>query len=366
MKEPMQILRVELGQRGYDICIGHGCLSDLGRRMTSLGFSSKAAIISNPTVAELYGSTTEQSLVHAGFESTLAFMGDGEEYKTLQTASDLWDMLLVERLDRKSPVVALGGGVVGDVAGFIAATYMRGIPYIQVPTTLLAQVDSSVGGKVGIDHKEGKNLIGSFYQPCLVWIDTRTLQTLPAREIRCGMAEVVKYGVIADADFFQFLEQEMEEIQNLNPETLSRVIYRCCQIKAEVVSQDETETGIRAILNFGHTIGHAIETLSDYQDLKHGEGVALGMLAETRLAMNRGICDREVYNRLLALLERIGLPVKIPPMDCSRLIHIMTVDKKSQQRTIRMVLPTRMGQVLLPQPVEPVEVQTALQQSMQS
>jgi len=272
--------------------------------------------------------------------------------------------LLQARLDRRSPVVALGGGVVGDVAGFVAATYMRGIPYIQAPTTLLAQVDSSVGGKTGIDHPEGKNLIGAFYQPKLVWIDTGTLKTLDAREVHCGLAEVIKYGIISDENLFQDLEENIEAILNLDTSIVGRVIRRSCEIKADIVSRDEKEGGVRAILNFGHTVGHAVEAELGYTEIRHGEGVAIGMVAETRLAVNRNMIAATAANRLRNLLEKAGLPVKIPKSAAERLIHRMTADKKSRSGKIRIVLPTEIGNVLLPQSVEPEELEPVLEELM--
>ena len=356
------IVRVELGERSYDIVIRNGSLHGLGEALGGFSFSSKAAIVSNPTVFDLYGETVLQSLRQSGFEVVCALMKDGEAFKNLETCCDLWDGLLAERLDRRSPLIALGGGVVGDVAGFIAATYMRGIPYVQVPTTLLAQVDSSVGGKTGIDHAEGKNLIGCFYQPSLVWIDTATLKTLDERQLRCGLAEIVKYGMIRDAGLFADLEEESESLLRLAPEVWGRVIGRCCELKAEVVAQDEREGGLRAILNFGHTIGHAVEASAGYRDVSHGEGVAIGMVAETRLAVGRGMAEETVFNQLEALLKQIGLPTEIPA-DASpkRLIRLMTVDKKAQEGAIRVVLPTSIGRVDLPQPVSPEEIEGVLE-----
>jgi 3-dehydroquinate synthase len=359
-----ELVRVELGQRSYDIRIGHECLADVGRELAEFGLSSKAALISNPTVDALYGDPVRSSLEEAGFEPVTALMEDGEEYKNIETVKSLWDQLLKARLDRRSPVVALGGGVVGDVAGFVAATYMRGIPYIQAPTTLLAQVDSSVGGKTGIDHPEGKNLIGAFYQPKLVWIDTGTLKTLDAREVHCGLAEVIKYGIISDENLFQDLEENIEAILNLDTSIVGRVIRRSCEIKADIVSRDEKEGGVRAILNFGHTVGHAVEAELGYTEIRHGEGVAIGMVAETRLAVNRNMIAATAANRLRNLLEKAGLPVKIPKSAAERLIHRMTADKKSRSGKIRIVLPTEIGNVLLPQSVEPEELEPVLEELM--
>lgn len=362
---PQNRVRVQLADRGYDIVVGHRTLAGLGAALQSFAFSPKAALISNPTVFRLYGQAVEQSLTQAGFEVIRAEMQDGEPFKNLATVSALWDRLLAERLDRKSPVIALGGGVVGDVAGFVAATYMRGIPYVQIPTTLLAQVDSSVGGKTGIDHPEGKNLIGAFHQPSLVWIDTATLKTLGARELRCGLAEVVKYGVIADAGFFAFLEKNLEALLRQEPEPLGRVIRRCCEIKADVVAKDERESGLRAILNFGHTIGHAVEAQAGYQQLKHGEAVAIGMAAETRLAIALGLTERSTLTRIESLLTKIGLPSRIPRQDPEALLHLMSVDKKAEVGAIRVVLPSRIGQALLPRPLASETLRPVLAEAMQ-
>lgn len=333
--------------------------------MKSLECSGRAALISNPTVMSWYGERVGRALREAGFDLVQAEMRDGEQFKNLDTCTRLWDALLKARLDRKSPVVALGGGVVGDVAGFIAATYMRGIPLIQVPTTLLAQVDSSVGGKTGIDHPEGKNLIGAFHQPRLVWIDTAVLDTLPTRELRSGLAEAIKYGVIADAEFFSFLEREMEAILRLEPGPTGRVVRRSCELKADVVARDEREGGLRAILNFGHTVGHAVEAELGYRDFRHGEGVALGMVVETRLAVRLGRSSEETLARLTALLRAAGLPICLPRIDTDRLLHIMTVDKKTQSGRLRVVLPERIGRVGLPEPVDANLLNDCLVQSME-
>lgn len=353
-------MKVNLGPRSYEIHFGHNILSKLGQAMSGFGFSSSAGLISNPTVYDLYGSVVERSLSESSLDVTKVLMEDGEEYKNLDTASMLWNRLLEKRLDRSSPIVALGGGVVGDMAGFVAATYMRGIPFVQVPTTLLAQVDSSVGGKVGIDHAQGKNLIGCFYQPRLVWIDLDTLSTLPERELRCGLSEVVKYGAIYDADLFSFLEKQAEALLKLEPGPIEKAVRRCCEIKAEIVAQDEQESGLRAILNFGHTIGHALETLGGYQDLKHGEAVSIGMIAESWIAVSRGLATKEVPQRLEELLQRIGLPVRSRKVDTEETLRVMTVDKKARGGKVRVVLPTQLGHVTFPQAVSAGELKTAL------
>jgi 3-dehydroquinate synthase len=256
----------------------------------------------------------------------------------------------------------LGGGVVGDLAGFIAATFARGLPLIMVPTTLLAQVDSSVGGKVGINHPDAKNIIGSFYQPAGVWIDTETLRTLPPRELRCGLAEVVKYGVILDAAFFASLERDVENIMGRDDKALRRIVIASCQLKADVVTRDEREeTGLRAVLNFGHTIGHAIEAVAGYDGpYQHGEAVAVGMAAEARLAARLGWIDTDAVNRLIQLLERFGLPTSAPGLDAGKLVAAMSRDKKNRQGKIRFVLPRSIGTVELTDAASPDDVRAVL------
>ena len=248
-------------------------------------------------------------------------------------------------MERGSSIAALGGGVVGDMAGFAAATYLRGIPYIQVPTTLLAQVDSSVGGKTGINHPAGKNLIGAFYQPSLVYIDLKVLETLPRRELVAGLAEVVKYGVIADEGLFVYIEEEIEKILELSMDSLNHIVKRSCQIKAEIVEVDEREAGKRSILNYGHTLGHALEAITDFKTYRHGEAIAIGMVYAARLAHRMRLCDTSVVERQRNLLKKIGLPVSIPKVDIDRLLVTMQIDKKVQDRRIRFVLPEKIGHV---------------------
>ena len=308
----METVRVELGERSYDIEIGTGTLGGLGAKMKALGLSGRVGVVTNETVGPLYAGAVLESLTGAGFAPLLLEIPDGEEYKSLAWAWHLYDRLLSARFDRKCALVALGGGVIGDLTGFVAATYMRGIPFVQVPTTLLSQVDSSVGGKTGVNHPLGKNMIGAFYQPRYVLADVATLNTLPQEEFLSGMAEVVKYGVIYDPAFFEFIETSREAILNKDPDTLCRMIKRSCEIKADVVGKDERESGLRAILNFGHTAGHAVESLTSYTGYRHGEAVAIGMVVAARLAHKSGLCGREVEARVESLLSAIGLPVKMP------------------------------------------------------
>jgi len=345
--EIFETVRVELGERSYDIEIGAGNMAMLGEKMRALGLTGRVGVVTNETVAPLYGGAVLASLGDAGFNPVLFEIPDGEEYKSLAWASHLYDRLLSMRFDRKCALVALGGGVVGDLTGFVAATYMRGIPFVQVPTTLLSQVDSSVGGKTGVNHPLGKNMIGAFYQPVYVCADVATLGTLPEAEFLSGMAEVVKYGVIYDAAFFSMIEEKRDEILKKEPRVLSQVIKRSCEIKAEVVSKDERESGLRAILNYGHTVGHAVESLTNYTGYRHGEAISIGMVIAARLAHKSGLCGRDVEVRVEALLSSLGLPVKFPDLPASGVLDAIAVDKKSEGGKVKFVLPTRIGEVVI-------------------
>ncbi len=295
----MRTVDVPLGQRSYPIFIGEGILSDLGRHCSRLELGRRCAVVSDSHVAQRYGRTAIASLKRAGFDAVLLTVPPGETSKSLKVVERCYDQLARHRLERKSFIVALGGGVVGDLAGFVAATYLRGIPFVQAPTSLLAQVDSSVGGKVGVNLKAGKNLVGAFHQPRFVLCDLAALATLSTREFRAGLAEVIKYGIIYDAALFAQLERDLPLLLKRDPDVLAGVVARCCQIKAEVVQQDETETGLRAILNFGHTIGHAIEAISGYGKFLHGEAISIGQVAgrealgqNIRFAFRRGGANR--------------------------------------------------------------------------
>lgn len=338
-------VRVELGQRSYDIVIGRGNLTGLGDGLMGFGFS-KIAVVSNPTVFNIYGRYVIDPLENSGFECLKILIPDGEEYKDYLWSYYIITELLKSRLDRKSCLIALGGGVVGDITGFVASIYMRGISFVQVPTTLLAQVDSSVGGKTGVNHSLGKNMIGTFFQPRIVWIDTDTLKTLPEREFLGGVSEVIKYGVIWDEDLFKFLRDNRESIITLDHSALTYIIRRSCEIKAEVVSRDEREAGLRAILNFGHTIGHAIETLTGYRKYIHGEAVSMGMRAEARLSMTLGIAKKGVDEEIRSVLSSYKLPVNLPDdISDSEIIHSMRIDKKAISGKLRFILPERIGKV---------------------
>jgi 3-dehydroquinate synthase len=333
----VSILTVNLGSNSYDILIASGTLSSLGTACAGRGLTGSAAVITNPTVAALYADVVKLSLADAGYSVTVIEIPDGEEFKNAETLNSVYDELIEAGIDRQSFLVALGGGVVGDLAGFAAATYLRGIPFVQVPTTLLAQVDSSVGGKTAIDHQRGKNLIGAFYQPRVVLIDVDTLRTLAPREFHAGLAEVAKYGVAIDRVFFEFLEQNTACIMNMNQEYLIQVIQRCCELKAQIVAMDEKESGVRAILNYGHTMGHAFETLSGYSSLVHGEAIAIGMNMAAQISMRLGHCSQEDILRIANLLTAFGLSLAPPVVELSRFRDAITTDKKSRSGVISFI-----------------------------
>jgi 3-dehydroquinate synthase len=337
----METVKVNLGERSYPILIGEGILSELGPQLKQHSLSRSLAIITNPDIKDLYGDIVVKSLVDSGFTPHFLIVPAGEETKSLEWAGKLYTSFLKKKLERKSAIIALGGGVIGDLSGFIAATVLRGVPFIQVPTTLLAQVDSSVGGKVGINHPLGKNLIGAFYQPMLVMADIGTLRTLPRKEFCAGLAEVVKYGVIADAEFFKFLQENTKEILNLEEKPLLHLIRRSCEIKAQVVSADEREGGVRAILNYGHTIGHAIETLTGYGSYKHGEAVAFGMVYAAFISREIGYADTINFQR--DLLTRFGLLINPPELHPEKVMHVLSHDKKVVDSRLRFVLTEKIG-----------------------
>jgi 3-dehydroquinate synthase len=335
----MQTLTVNLGDRSYPIHIGENLLDRVGEFLHRAGLRGKVAVVTNPVVAQRYLSLANDVLGQSGFEVAPVLVSDGEQHKNLASLATIYDALAAMRLERNSCVLALGGGVVGDLAGFAAATYLRGIPYVQVPTTLLAQVDSSVGGKTGVDHKDGKNLIGAFYQPKLVVIDIAVLRTLPRRELVAGLAEVIKYGVIEDGALFRLLEEKLDGFLGLDRDLLIQVVATCCGIKARVVEQDERENDYRAVLNFGHTIGHALEAATDYGQFLHGEAVGVGMAQAAALSLQQGFCDRRSYDRIIQLLEKAGLPREIPAnVSIEDLLKSMEVDKKAAGGKIKFVM----------------------------
>ena len=353
----MRIVTVPLGNRSYPIKIDQGLLARLGTECAELNLGTRCAVISDTRVARRYADSARTALVAAGFDPVLITFPAGETAKSLRSVQRCYDLLATHRLERKSFIVALGGGVVGDLAGFVAATYLRGIPFVQVPTTLLAHVDSSVGGKVGVNLKAGKNLVGSFHQPKLVLCDLDTLKTLPRREYRAGLAEVIKYGIIYDADLFAQLEGELPALLERNPDVLQSVIARCCEIKAEVVSQDETEAGLRAILNFGHTIGHALEAISRYGTFLHGEAISIGQVAAAQISAELAGLSADDVARIANLFRRAGLPITVPLNATRRrlMLQAMQLDKKVNAGEVRFVLAERIGKVCWGQKV-PVEL----------
>lgn len=340
-------VRVNLGERSYDIAVTGGDAAGLGPFARQRCGGSLAFVVTDEHVTR-HAEAARAALEKAGFRTLNAPLPAGEAQKSLANASALYDRLVDARADRQTLIVAVGGGVVGDLAGFVAATYARGVPLLMVPTTLLAMVDSSVGGKVGVNHPRAKNMIGAFHQPVGVWIDTATLGTLPDREFRSGLAEVVKYGVILDAEFFAYLEDNAEAILRRDPEAVRRVVSRCCRLKADVVERDERElTGLRAVLNYGHTFAHAFETASGYGPWLHGEAVAAGMACASRLAERRGLIPAEVTARQIKLLEKFGLPTKPDRWPAADLVAIMRTDKKALAGSMRFILPRRLGEVAL-------------------
>ncbi len=356
-----QTVHVELGSRSYDIQIGSGNLYHWGSLLTRCPQATHAVIITDTNVDPLFGDKLADYLKAENFEIDLWTVDAGEPSKSPEVAHGLWERMLEEGTDRQSVVVALGGGVVGDLAGFVAATYSRGLRLLQVPTTLLAQVDSSVGGKVGINLPQAKNMVGAFWQPLGVVIDVDTLDTLPDREYRAGLAEVIKYGMILDHEFFTFLEQNVKAIQERDAGTLQTIIHRCCRLKADVVENDEREeSGHRIILNYGHTFCHAMEAASGYQKLLHGEGVAIGMLCASRLAELLGRIDSTTTQRQFDLLTALQLPTQVPALDPKELLRLMYHDKKTSSGCLRFVLPSRIGHVELVDEVRDAQVLSAL------
>lgn len=358
----MRIVHVPLGRRSYEIQIAAGLLARLGDACVRLALGGRCAVITDANVGRRFAKAAQRSLTRAGFQTFLITVPAGETAKRLRTVQACYDRLAEHWLERQSFIVALGGGVVGDLAGFVAATYLRGIPFVQVPTTLLAQVDSSVGGKVGVNLKAGKNLVGAFHQPRRVLCDLDTLRTLPEREFRAGLAEVIKYGIICDAELFARLERELPKLLLRDAPTLARVIARCCAIKADVVGRDETEGGLRAILNFGHTIGHGLEAISSYGRYLHGEAISIGQVAAARLSASvLGLAAGDV-ERIAALFARAGLPtrVQLTASQRRRLFTALRLDKKVSGGEIKFVLARRIGKVVWGQRVPQALIEQAL------
>lgn len=346
----MRYVKVELPadsvSRSYDIMVRRGLLDEIGPSLSGLGFSGSVTVITNPLVASHYADRVRRSLEGSGFRVLQLEMPDGEEFKNLCEVSKIYDALIEAKTERTTPVVALGGGVTGDLAGFVSATYLRGVPYVQVPTTLLSQVDSSIGGKTAVNHPKGKNLIGSFYQPRVVFIDPDVLRTLEERDVRSGLAEVVKHAAIRDESYFTFLEENAEGLLSLDDEIIE-AIERSCVIKAGVVSEDERETGVRAILNFGHTFGHAIEAVSGYGRMRHGEAVAIGMVMAAGFSEELGYAPSGTRERIEKLLSSLGLPTSVFGLSADEVFASMLLDKKVKGGGLRFVLIKEIGEVFI-------------------
>ncbi|MBN2057714.1 MAG: 3-dehydroquinate synthase [Candidatus Saganbacteria bacterium] len=366
----MARIKVELNERSYDIMVGSGILSELGRILKGEGLSREVFVITDPLINDLHGDKLRAGL--KGIKHEVLEVPRGERYKNLKVAAKLIDELVQHSAHRDSLIISFGGGVIGDLAGFVAATYMRGINYIQVPTTLLAQVDAAIGGKTGVNHPKGKNLIGSFYQPKLVYADIQCLSTLPARELRTGLAEVVKYGVIDDADFFKFLEANSHHLNTRafeDQDTLraslkvwQTIVAESAKIKAKIVAKDETESGLRMILNFGHTVGHAIETLTRYKAYNHGEAVAIGMVVAARLANRLRLLDNGSVDRLVGLLLKLGLPTEVEALPAAKIVNALGIDKKVRGGKVLFVLPESIGKVVIRDNVSPRALASVLRE----
>jgi 3-dehydroquinate synthase len=361
VSDSLHTVRVNLGERSYDIEIGAGNLGQAGRFLRDRCQATHAVLITDEHVEQPHAMTVGESLGQAEIRTDLVVIEPGEPSKSIEMATALWEKLLQLGADRGTVIVAVGGGVVGDLAGFVAATFARGLRFFQVPTSLLAQVDSSVGGKVGINLPQAKNMVGAFLQPLGVLIDSHTLDTLDRREYCSGLAEVVKYGVILDAALFDYLEEHIAAISNRDHEVLRHVIARCCRLKADVVEQDEREeTGHRAVLNYGHTFAHAFETLAGYGELLHGEAVAIGMHCAARLAERLGRVEAAFTARQQRLLDDLGLPTEVPAVDADQALRTMMHDKKVEHGRLRFVLPEGMGRVSLVSDIDPHDVRAVL------
>ena len=355
----MKQINVAVGSKSYPVYIGSGLLSRAGSYLKERGFSGRLVVITDSTVKNLYGNTLSQALEDDGFQVDILEVPPGEEQKTLENAGRLYQELTAVHAERATPILALGGGVIGDLAGFVAATYQRGVPLVQLPTTLLAQVDSSVGGKVAVDHGQLKNMIGAFYQPEMVIADTSTLTSLPEAELVNGLAEVIKSAAIRDERFFSFLGENMGKIQSFDVDSLEEVVFQTVGIKAAVVAEDERDTGLRHILNYGHTIGHAVESVSDFR-IKHGNAVAIGMVAAARLSHRLGMLDEGEVKRLRQLIEQAGLPTEIPDLGIEEIMQAMQHDKKVREGRVEFVLLKSIGATVIADDVPPSLVREVL------
>lgn len=367
------VIPVTLPQNAYEIAIAPGGLARLGEWLTGqccapLGLGKKVLLVSNPVIFKHYGEAVIAALQEADFMVSTCILPAGERYKTLASVQKIYDAALENRLERSSSMVALGGGVIGDMTGFAAATWLRGIAVVQVPTSLLAMVDAAIGGKTGVNHPHGKNLIGAFHQPRLVLIDPQVLRTLPGREFRAGMAEVIKYGVIWDSKLFEQLEQvkRLDQRSLIPDDLMQEILIRSCQAKAHVVSKDEKEAGLRAILNYGHTIGHAIESLTGYRLVNHGEAVAIGMVAAGQIAVDLNLWQQTEQDRQQRLIQKAGLPTHVPAMVAiDEILASLQTDKKVKAGQVRFVLPTQIGTVTVTDQIPAAVIRSVLQ-SLQS
>ncbi len=360
MSYPSRTIAVSTPNENYEIHVGQNVLKPFAQHLAELLPGRKAFLVSQPELLNLHGHAVTDALQQAGFITATYAIPDGETSKTLETAAGLYTHLAESGADRRSILCAFGGGVVGDLSGFAAATYMRGIPFVQIPTTLLAMVDSSVGGKTGVNHELGKNLIGSFYPPRAVCTDISLLRSLPEREYLCGLSEIVKAGVIEDTALFALIESEVEAIRRRDEQVLTSMIERAIAVKVRVVQEDPTERGVRAILNFGHTIGHALETVTDYEQYSHGEAVAIGMALVAKLSETLGYCPPEARNRLCSILEALGLPITYANIDAQQLIDVMAHDKKAIDGVVQFILLKDIGQVVYGQQVPTEALQSLL------
>lgn len=364
------VIPVSIPENPYQIAIEPGAIDTIGTWMTEKlesrkPLGKKALLVSNPTIFKQYGDRVLQSLSAAGFQVASVILPPGERYKTPATLQKIYDAALANQLERSSVMVALGGGVIGDMTGFAAATWLRGISVVQVPTSLLAMVDASIGGKTGVNHPKGKNLIGAFHQPKLVLIDPQVLKTLPVRELRAGMAEVIKYGVIWDVKLFEQLEaaKRLDQLRYIPDELLQTILSASCGAKAIVVAKDEKESGLREILNYGHTLGHAVESITQYKVVNHGEAVGIGMVAAGEIAVQMGLWSREECDRQNAIIQKCALPTQLPPnLDLQQIVALTQNDKKVQAGKVRFVLPDAIGSVKIHDQVTAATMETVLAQ----
>lgn len=356
----LEKLVVGLAERSYPIWIGAGIFDRLPQALAEVSFPRRVAVVSNPTVLALYGERLTGLLSREGYAVATISVPDGEEFKNLASLESIYDALIEQGFDRSCGLIALGGGVIGDMTGFAAATFLRGVPFAQVPTTLLAQVDSSVGGKTAVNHRLGKNLIGAFYQPRHVHIDVETLATLPAREFSAGMAEVIKYGIIRDRDFFTWLDSHREALSRLDSASLIHTVMRSCQIKANVVENDEKEQSLRAILNYGHTFGHAVEALTGYGKFRHGEAVGIGMVVAAMAAQRLGFCSPADVDAIRALISSFKLPVTPPFFPVDEYLRAMGRDKKVRDGVLRLVLNQGIGACFITEVSDPAPLFSAI------